>query len=86
MSKNLRALKDCYERQLKRFPQLQGKIVLSFEITESGKVTGASFAEDTLKNGEVKQCILERARFWRFPKPDGGSVFVQFPLLFTPSG
>lgn len=85
MRKNLRAMKDCYERQLKRFPTLQGKIVISFEIVETGKVQGVDFVEDTVRNSEVKQCILGRARFWRFPKPDGGSVFVSFPLVFTPA-
>ena len=61
------------------------KIVLSFEITESGKINDVKFQEDTIGNGEVKSCIMERARFWRFPKPSGGSVFVQFPLVFTAS-
>jgi outer membrane biosynthesis protein TonB len=85
MKKNLRAMKDCYERQLKRFPTLQGKIVISFEIVDSGKVQGVDFVEDTVKNSEVKSCILGRARFWRFPRPSGGSVFVSFPLVFTPA-
>jgi hypothetical protein len=34
----------------------------------------------------VNSCILDRARAWRFPQPSGGSVFVSFPLVFTPSG
>lgn len=85
MRKRLRALKDCYERQLKRFPTLQGKIVLSFEIAESGRVSDARIEDDSVNNSGVSSCIIERARTWRFPKPDGGSVFVSFPLIFTPA-
>lgn len=86
MQKNIRALKDCYERQLKRFPTLAGKLVIAFEILDSGKVGNVDFTEDSLKNSDVKACIKERARYWRFPKPSGGSVFVNFPLVFTPAG
>ncbi|MFO0726090.1 MAG: AgmX/PglI C-terminal domain-containing protein [Myxococcota bacterium] len=86
MQKNVRALKDCYERQLKRFPTLAGKLTISFEILDSGKVGNVDFTEDSLKNADVKSCIKERARYWRFPKPNGGSVFVNFPLVFTPAG
>ncbi len=86
MKKNMRALKDCYERQLKRFPTLAGKISVSFEITDSGRIGQTDIVEDTMKNAEVKQCILSRARTWRFPKPSGGSVFVTFPFVFSPAG
>lgn len=85
MNKKLRALKDCYERQLKRVPTLKGKIVLQFEIMESGRVQSVSIEDDSVGSPEVKSCILERARTWRFPTPAGGSVFVSFPLVFTPA-
>ena len=82
----MRAVKDCYERQLKRFPQLAGKIVISFEIRETGSLTDINIEEDSLKNSEVRSCIVGRAKSWRFPRPSGGSVFVSFPLVFTPAG
>ncbi|MCC7381036.1 MAG: AgmX/PglI C-terminal domain-containing protein [Deltaproteobacteria bacterium] len=85
MRKNLRAMRDCYERQLKRFPNLQGKITITFEIVDSGKVSNVDITEDTVRNPEVKACIISRAKFWRFPKPSGGSVFVSTPLVFTPA-
>lgn len=86
MKKNMRALKDCYERQLKRFPTLAGKISISFEITDSGRIGQTDIVEDTMKNAEVKSCIMSRAKSWRFPKPSGGSVFVTFPFVFSPAG
>jgi hypothetical protein len=85
MNKRLRSLKDCYDRALKRNPSLKGKIVLSFEIQESGRISSLNLEDDSVGSAEVKSCIAERARSWRFPQPSGGSVFVSFPLVFTPS-
>lgn len=85
MKRQLTALKDCYERQLKRTPTLAGKIVLDFEILDTGKISDVKFSEDTVRNAAVKECIVQRSKFWRFPKPEGGSVLVSFPLVFTPS-
>lgn len=86
MRRHMRAVKDCYDRQLKRFPELSGKIVISFEILESGKLSDINVEEDSLKNADVRSCIVTRAKSWRFPRPSGGSVFVSFPLVFTPAG
>jgi len=86
MKNNLRALKDCYERQLKRFPTLAGKMVLSFAITEDGRTDVADVVEDSMNDATVKRCILDRSRTWHFPKPSGGSVSVSFPLVFAPAG
>ncbi len=85
MRKYLGAVKDCYERALKRNPKLAGKIVIGFEITERGKVEEFSFPVDNVGNADVRSCIKRRSRSWRFPKPDGGSVYVEFPLVFEPS-
>jgi TonB family protein len=85
MSKRMRSLKDCYDRALKRTPTLKGKIVLAFEILESGRVSSLKVEEDSVGSAEVKACILDRAKSWHFPPPSGGSVFVSTPLVFTPA-
>ena len=36
--------------------------------------------------GGLAECVEASVRRWRFPKPDGGSVTVAFPFIFTPSG
>jgi len=85
MKKYLSGVKDCYERALKRNPKLSGKIVIGFEILENGKVAEFEFPTDNVKSDEVRKCIKKRSRMWRFPKPEGGSVYVEFPLVFEPS-
>ena len=84
MKRQLSALRDCYERALKRDRTLKGKIVIRFEIAEDGRTTNIEF-DDSMGNKDVLTCIKGRAKYWRFPKPEGGSVFVAYPIVFTPS-
>ncbi len=84
MKRQLKALRDCYERALKRNRSLKGKIVISFEILENGRTAGIDI-EDNMGSKDVARCIKGRVKRWRFPKPDGGSVFVAYPVVFTPS-
>ena len=77
------ALKACYEQALKRNPGLKGKLIIRFEINTRGRTTSISFG-GSLKSGQVESCIKKRVKTWRFPRPDGGSVFVDYPIVFTP--
>lgn len=85
MKRQLKALRACYEGALKRDKGLAGKVVIRFEILESGKISNIEFEDVSLGSGDVQECIRRRAQFWRFPKPEGGSVFVAYPIVFTPA-
>jgi TonB family protein len=79
------SIKECYERELKRNPQLAGKIVVRFTIDEEGKVTNAALEENTVSDKSVGACVVSRFERFRFPKPEGGSVTVSYPFIFAPS-
>ncbi len=79
------AIKNCYEKQLKRNPKLAGKVKVQFTILESGRVGSARVMLDTTGDPAVGKCIANAMKRWRFPKPDGGSVTVAFPFVFAPS-
>ena len=81
----MRMVRDCYERELKRDPGLAGKIEIEFTIGEDGKVEEAYVSNNAMGSDAVGACIVGRIRRWRFPQPDGGSVTVNFPFIFTPS-
>lgn len=85
MSRNLKALRSCYESALKRDRTLKGKITIRFEILETGRTSNIEF-DDGMGSRDVVSCIKTRAKSWRFPRPEGGSVFVAYPIVFTPSG
>jgi TonB family protein len=90
ITKTIRArmagFKACYENALKRSPNLQGKVTVSFTIDEEGRVSEASVETDTLGDPEVSRCIVGLFKRIRFPKPDEGSVAASFPFVFVNAG
>jgi len=79
------AIQNCYERALKRNPNLAGKVVIHWTITQAGTVSGVDVETDTLGDSEVASCIKSLVAHWRFPAPAGGSVEVSFPFVFSPA-
>lgn len=86
IKRRLAGIKRCYEQQLKRNPKLAGKIVITFVIDGSGKVSEAYVESNSMGDSTVAQCILGLIRRVRFPKPDEGTVQASFPFVFTPAG
>ncbi len=81
----LGAVKACYERALKRNPNLSGKVVVHWTITAAGTVSGIDIEQDSLGDAEVSSCIKQLVARWRFPSPSGGAVEVSFPFVFQAS-
>jgi outer membrane biosynthesis protein TonB len=79
------AIKGCYERSLKRNPNLSGKIKVRWTITAAGTVSGVDIEEDSMGDSEVASCIKGLVGRWRFPAPSGGSVDVVYPFVFQSS-
>lgn len=82
----MRMVQDCYNRELKRDPSLAGKIEIEFTIGEDGRVESARVSNNKMGSDAVGECIIGRIKSWRFPKPEGGSVTVNFPFIFASSG
>jgi len=81
----LSAIQACYEAQLKRNPQLKGKIVVRFTIGSTGRVTDVEIDENQMGNDEVASCIKAKIRAWTTPfKPDGDAT-VSYPFVFQPA-
>jgi TonB family protein len=81
----LGAIKACYERSLKRNPNLSGKVKLRWTITAAGTVSGVEIEEDSMGDSDVVSCIRSLVSRWRFPAPSGGSVDVVYPFVFQSS-
>lgn len=81
IARQRRKVQYCYERELKRDPELQGKIALRIVILPSGKASHISVEENTL-NARAARCILRRFRFMRFPKPPQ-TISLVVPFLFS---
>lgn len=80
-------IKFCYERELNKNPNLEGKIVASWVIQGSGDVGTAKASQNTMGNAKVEKCVMRIIKRLRFPQPQGGGqVFVTYPFVFSPSG
>ena len=58
------AIQACYQRALKRNPDMRGKVVVRFSISPLGKVVKVDIVSSTLNNSSVERCILSRIRRW----------------------
>lgn len=58
------AIQYCYQRELKRNPDLRGKIVIRFTIAPNGRVSEAKILSSTVNNQRVERCVLNRVRRW----------------------
>lgn len=82
----IKSLQSCYEKELKRNPNLKGKLVVRFTIRPNGRIGSIDIEENTLGNDAVGACIRSYIRTWAFPfKPDG-EVPVVYPFVFSPAG
>jgi len=78
------SVRGCYERALRQNQMLQGKLLVSVKVGAQGNPCGASLASDTLGDGAVASCVLQKFRSGMFPAPIGGCVDVQVPISFMP--
>jgi hypothetical protein len=81
----LRTIKSCYEFQLNKNKELMGKLVLSWEIGEQGRVVSAKVRSNELGNAEVANCIMRNLKTWRFPEPPSNQVVEveSYPFFFS---
>ena len=79
-----REVRDCYQRELQRTPDLAGRVVVNFTIDPEGNVAHGEITESEMGSELVEECIVRRIRRWRFPAPSTpGLVRVTYPFVFT---
>lgn len=87
IAKYLNQVRRCYETQLKKKPDLQGLVEMSFEINSTGRLNFARVNRTTLKDQATEKCISTKMMTWQFPKPKGGvKVPVKYPFMLRPVG
>jgi TonB family protein len=80
--RHLAEVQFCYERSLRKRPELAGKVMVQFTIVGSGAVSSAAVQSSTLGDAEAEQCICDAMTRWQFPPPAGGGmVIVSYPFV-----
>ena len=76
------AIQFCYEKELVRFPHLNGKVLVNWKVDLDGRVESASVASSSLGNASAESCIVRQIKNWQFPRPNGVKADVHFPFFF----
>jgi hypothetical protein len=81
------ALRQCYERALKRNPDLQYQagigVTLAVTVRPQGSVEDVALSPSV--DGEMTSCIRTAAMRWKFPAFAGEVVTIEQKLTLTPS-
>ena len=80
------ALYRIYNRELRKNPTLQGKMVLRITILPNGKVSKARVESSDLDSALLSKKIIERVKRFNFgAKKDVPTVTILYPIDFLPA-
>jgi len=68
----------CYERSLKRDPNLAGTVELSIKIGPAGQVVGTSVSLNTVRDPDFARCLQREAAGWVFDHARNATVVYPF--------
>jgi hypothetical protein len=81
---NFDRLRLCYENGLRNNPNLQGRVAVRFVIGRDGAVSNVGNGGSDMPDGNVVSCVVRAFYGLSFPPPDGGTVTVTYPIMFSP--
>jgi hypothetical protein len=77
-------LRQCYLTGLVTNAKLTGKLIARLVIDREGKVSHVADGGSDIADEEVRTCALKTFYRLRFPRPQGGIVTVNYPVLLAP--
>ncbi len=75
-----------YNKYLKRFPRLRGKITLEITVNANGQVTLCKVVSSSLSNTELENELVELIKNFQFKPIAEGDVTFQNPFVFFRQG
>ncbi|MFW2388839.1 MAG: AgmX/PglI C-terminal domain-containing protein [Polyangiales bacterium] len=79
-------IRGCYEDELPGNRELSGKIVMEFQIEESGRVSRAEALQNTTGSETMEACVANELLILRFDRgPEGGGAVFTYPFVFEPA-
>jgi TonB family protein len=86
INENKNQVRYCYEVELQRNQNLEGRVLVRWIIGGTGAVIQVSIKESSLHNAAVETCLMNKIKGWKFPAPaGGGTVEVNYPFVFKAS-
>ncbi len=86
IDENKNQIRYCYEIELQRNQNLEGKVAMKWIIAATGSVAKVMVKNSTMHNANVESCIAAKIKNWKFPAPAGGGIVeVNYPFIFKSS-
>ena len=83
IDQNKAQVRYCYEIELQRNQNLEGRIMMTWVIAATGSVAKVKVHDSTMKHPGVERCIAAKIKTWQFPAPSGGGIVeVNYPFVF----
>jgi TonB family protein len=86
LNRHQNEIRSCYDQALRIKPKLEGRVAVKFIVTGQGDVVNPEvITSDTINDENLKACMANVVRSWKFPEPKGGgNVTVTYPWSFKP--
>ncbi len=78
--RHINEVRFCYQQELQRRPDLEGRVAVQFLIAPDGRVMSSSLASSSGTVGEVGECVATSVRRWTFPSTEGPTS-VTYPFV-----
>jgi TonB family protein len=82
--KNKGAIYSLYNRELRKDPTLEGKIVFEITIDPTGAVIDVKVVSSELNSPELEKKLLARIKLFNFGPKDVETLIVTYPIDFLP--
>jgi hypothetical protein len=77
-------IRACYEKELKKKPNLHGTVTARFMISEDGSVASVDMASSKLPSAPAVECVGEIFKTMKFPPPPNGMILITYPIQLMP--
>jgi len=67
-------LTSCYRDAVQKVPHMRGRVHLTIDVENSGRVGRVVVTRSDLHSKQVEDCIVKRAKQFRFPTKTGGAT------------
>ncbi|PLX42705.1 MAG: hypothetical protein C0608_01180 [Deltaproteobacteria bacterium] len=81
----LGGIRYLYNRELRKNPELEGKVTVAITIDPEGNVKGVEVVETTMDAPALVEAMVKRIKRWTFPQVAPKDITVTYPFVFFPS-
>ena len=79
---NAAAVNSCYQKELKKSPDLKGKLSVQIKVNQAGRVAGVNVTQNTVGSA-VGTCVTNKISGWSFTKGKKGVITSNQTFVFT---